>query len=161
MSEMYVRIVRLEPMRVISALGFGPSPEDQAWKMLMAWAKQHEQLDDIGTHRFFGFNNPNPSPGSPNYGYEQWMTVDDTQQPEGELRIIEFMGGLYAVARCKGVEQIYQTWQQLAAWPEDSHYKYGSHLCLEECLTPQMFVSGETPSVYEEAQFDLYLPIVE
>ena len=89
------------------------------------------------------------------------MTIDENQQPEDELRAINFLGGLYAVARCKGVEHIYETWQQLVAWQADSPYKIGNHACLEECLTPQMFIAGETPDVYAEAQFDLFLPIVE
>ncbi|NNK92581.1 MAG: MerR family transcriptional regulator, partial [Acidimicrobiia bacterium] len=72
MTEGDVRIVELEAMRVAAALGFGPEPESEAWGKLMTWARATNHLD--GTQRYFGFNNPNPMPGSPNYGYEQWMT---------------------------------------------------------------------------------------
>jgi hypothetical protein len=100
MNEFKVRLVKLEPLRVASVHGFGQSPEDEAWQKLMAWAKPKGYLDDKEHHRIFGFNNPNPSPGSPNYGYEFWMVVGPEVQPEGEVEIKEFPGGLYAVARC-------------------------------------------------------------
>ena len=32
MSDLEVRIVKLEPMRVVSFLGFGESPEELAWE---------------------------------------------------------------------------------------------------------------------------------
>jgi hypothetical protein len=88
MSELIVQIVRLEPTRVAAALGYGASPEMEAWGKLLAWAESQGLLAEIHKHRFFGFNNPNPSPGSPNYGYEQWMTVDSSIQPGGEWKSI-------------------------------------------------------------------------
>ena len=43
MSELEVRIVTLEPMRVASAHGFGEQPEEQAWTprfgVIVFWAK--------------------------------------------------------------------------------------------------------------------------
>ena len=66
MSELDVRIVELEPMRVASFHAFGESPELKASKKLVDWAKPKGLLDAKGTHRIFGFNNPDPSPGSPN-----------------------------------------------------------------------------------------------
>ena len=35
MSELNVRIVKLEPMQVVSFLGFGESPEELAWGKLL------------------------------------------------------------------------------------------------------------------------------
>ncbi len=104
-------------------------------------------------HRFFGFNNPDPSPGSPNYGYEQWLTVGPDIQPEGDVKIKNFGGGLYAVTRCK-LPQITETWRRLAAWREDSRYKYGHSQWLEESLSP-----AGTP--LEDHVLDIYLPIAE
>jgi hypothetical protein len=75
MSELNMRIVKLDAMRVASAQGFGENPEEQAWEKLLAWAEPQGLLADQDAVRFFGFNNPNPSPGSPNYGYDQWVTV--------------------------------------------------------------------------------------
>ncbi len=154
MSDFEVRIVEMEPMRVASAHGFGAEPEPQAWNKILAFAQ--EKGLDTGKARFFGFNNPNPSPGSPNYGYEQWMTVSPDVQAEGEITIKEIPARRYAVTRCKGISTITQTWQQLVLWFEDSAYKKPAHWCqcLEELLTP--------PGVpYEEYVFDLYLPIAE
>jgi len=154
MSDFEVRIVEMEPMRVASAHGFGVEPEPEAWNKILAFAQ--EKGLDTGKARFFGFNNPNPSPGSPNYGYEQWMTVSPDVQAEGEITIKEIPVRRYAVTRCQGISTITQTWQQLVLWFEDSAYKKPAHWCqcLEELLTP--------PGVpYEEYVFDLYLPIAE
>ncbi len=153
MDKLEVRIVRLEPMRVAAAYGFGGSPEAQAWAKLNAWMASRGIPVDTKAHRFFGFNNPCPSPGSPNYGYEQWITVGPQVEPEGEIQVKDFYGGLYAVTRCK-LANITEAWHRLNAWREDSHYKQAYHQWLEECLTP-----GFTPE--EEMEFDLYLPISE
>ncbi len=126
MEKLEVRIVKLEPMRVICFNGFGPHPEHLAWEKLKAWAKNKGLWTDGQPHRFFGYNHPNPSPASPNYGYDVWMTVDDSIQAEGEARIIQVEGGLYAVTRCEAGpqgEDIYQTWQKLIAWVENSPYR--------------------------------------
>ena len=154
MSELDVRIVKLELMRVASVYGFGESPELEAWEKLVAWAKPKGLLDDLERHRIFGFNNPNPSPSSPNYGYEFWITVDADEEPQGEVRIQEFRGGLYAVTRCKGVENITETWKQLVKWLVDSKYKHACHQWLEEHLGPV-----EPP--LDELLLDLYAPIAE
>lgn len=157
MSELDVRIVKLEPMRVASFWGFGESPEEKAWDKLLAWARPRALLDNPGQHRLFGFNNPNPSAGSPNYGYEVWIEVDPDAGPEGDARILGFDGGLYAVTRCrvpKGqFDVIGATWKNLVAWREDSQYKCGTHQWLEESL----------PIDLPDTEFvlDLYLPIAE
>jgi DNA gyrase inhibitor GyrI len=152
MSELKVRIVRLEPLRVACAHGFGESPEDEATQKMQAFAASKGL--DLGKVRWFGFNNPNPSPGSPNYGYDVWITVDPDVEGEGDVKIIEFAGGLYAVTRFKGLSNIGEVWRQLVLWREDSPYKKGHHQWLENLLTP--------PDVpLEEFVFDLYLPIAE
>ena len=68
MTELDVRIVTLEPMRVASAHAYSASPEGEAWDKLIAWARPKGLLDDPQVHRIYGFNSPDPSPGSPNYG---------------------------------------------------------------------------------------------
>jgi DNA gyrase inhibitor GyrI len=157
MSDLDVRIVKLEPLRVASFWGFGASPEEVAFEKLFAWAGPRGLLEDRGTHRLFGFNNPNPSAGSPNYGYETWIVVGPDVEPEGEARIQGFDGGLYAVTRCvvpKGrFDVIGATWKRLVAWREDSQYKCGTHQWLEESL----------PLDLPDTEFvlDLYLPLAE
>jgi effector-binding domain-containing protein len=152
MGELEVRIVNLEPMRLASAYGFGASPELQAWEKIRAFVEA--KGIDLETVRFFGFNNPDPWPGSPNYGYEQWMTVEPGVEPKGDVRIIDFPGGLYAVTRFKDLSNIGEVWRQLVLWFEDSPYKKSPRQCLEELLT-------HPDAPYEEYVFDLYLPIAE
>jgi DNA gyrase inhibitor GyrI len=156
MSELEVRIVRLEPMRVASAHAYSESPEQDAMAKLVAWAKPKGLLEDLEKHRVFGFNNPDPSPGSPNYGYEFWIVVGPDVEPEGEIKIKEFSGGLYAVTRCEVKapwEDIPATWKRLVAWRENSKYRGASHQWLEKHL-------GLLESS-EEFVLDLYLPIAE
>ena len=135
-------------------LGFGASPEGLAWDKMSAWLKATHLLEDGQSHRFFGFNNPNPSAGSPNYGYEVWATVDETVQAEGEISVKDFPGGLYAVTRCKGVENIFPTWQQFVRWREESRYQGANYQWLEEHF-------GALGGPLEELVLDLYLPIGE
>lgn len=157
MEQIAVRIVKLEPLHVVSFHGFGPSPEDLAWQQLAAWAKPRGLLDYSPAHRIFGFNNPDPAPGSPNYGYEFWLTVGPEMQPEGDVKVQTFPGGLYAVARCvirnDAYEVIGATWKQLVAWREASRYKEVCHQCLEEHIEV-----NEPGRVFA---LDLYLPIAE
>lgn len=160
MNKLDVQVVKLESMRVASVWGFGESPEDEAWQKLKAWASPKGLLDDPQKHPIFGFNNPNPSAGSPNYGYELWIVVDDAVKPEGETRLKDFEGGLYGVAKCvvpKGnFDVIGQTWKKLAVWREDSHYKCASHQWLEKSVFDPL---ADDPKV--ELILDLYLPIVD
>jgi DNA gyrase inhibitor GyrI len=152
MSELEVRIVQLEPMRVAAAHGFGETPEEQAAQKILAFIESRGlRFEDV---RWFGFNNPDPSPGSPNYGYDVWITVDADVEPEGDVKILDFDGGLYAVTGFEGVERIGEVWKQLVRWREDSTYQKGHHQWLENLLTPP-----DTP--YDKYVFDLYLPIVE
>jgi DNA gyrase inhibitor GyrI len=152
MSEFEVRIVTLEAMRVASAYGFGEQPELQAWNTLLTWAK--DQGINLEEQRFFGFNNPNPTPGSPNYGYEQWITFGPELKSAEGIEIKEFPGGLYAVARCEGLQNIGDVWKQLVVWREDSKYQEAHHQWLEECFTPEA-------ERLEDYVFDLYAPITE
>jgi DNA gyrase inhibitor GyrI len=154
MSELKVKIIELEPMRVAYAIGFGTSPEVEAWEKILTFGRSKGLLGDSDNARFFGFNNPDPSPGSPNYGYEQWLVVGDDVEPGGDVKIKDFSGGLYAVTQFKGIENIGEVWKQLMMWQEDSSYKLGIHQWLEELLTPV-----DAPP--EEYVFNLWLPIVE
>lgn len=157
MSDLEVRIVKLEPLHVASFLGFSASPENDAFAKLFAWAQPRGLLDDRQAHRLFGFNNPCPAAGSPNYGYEVWIVVDPDTAPDGEARMLDFPGGLYAVTRCVVPEGdfavIGNTWQQLNVWREDSPYKAGCHQWLEESLPLDL------PGV--AFVLDLYLPLAE
>ncbi len=158
MSALEVRIIRLDPIRVAASHGYGPGPEGIAWEKIGAYIQKNHLLEDGQTHRFFGFNNPEPSPGSPNYGYEQWVTVGPDAQPDGEIQVKEFGGGLYAVTRTT-LAEITQTWHQLFLWREQSPYRFGSQQWLEESVD---WAPDRTPESVgpENILLDLYLPIV-
>ena len=153
MGELEVRMVKLEPMRVASAHAYSASPEGDAWNKLIAWAGPKGLLEDRASYRIFGFNNPDPSPGSPNYGYEFWIEVGAEVEGEGEIEIKAFPGGRYAVTRCVGVPQIGETWKRLNTWIEDSPYQHGSDQWLEQNLSPGEVVPEE------ELVLDLHYPV--
>ena len=164
MSNAEVRIVKLEKMRVASVLGFGSSPELEAWDKLLNWAGEKGLLGDLGKVRFFGFNNPDPSNGSPNYGYEQWMTVPSEIEGDKGVKVKEFPGGLYAVASCVGAGNIFPAWQKLVVWCEESIYEFGEGQALEELLNPEIFIQTDgtfkSPESFADAlRFELYLSV--
>jgi DNA gyrase inhibitor GyrI len=155
MSKLDVRIVRLEALHVASAYGFGASPEGIAHEKMQAFLKAKNLLDGYGTkYRHFGFNNPSPAPGSPNYGYEIWTEVGSDIQPEGDIRIVDFPGGLYAVTRFENLENIGRVWGELAQWRETSNYREANQQWLENMINPL-----ETDIT--KCVFDLYLPIAK
>lgn len=161
MSDLDVRIVTLDPMRVASVRGFGESPETIAWNKLLTWAESKGLLDNLDDVRFFGFNNPNPSPNSPTYGYEQWITVGADVAAEGEVEIKDFPGGRYAATQCKGLGNIAAAWKLVAAWVKDNSYTLGQHQWLEECLTKPKSVASMDETPLEDYVMDLYCPIRE
>lgn len=153
-KELDVQIVKLEPMRVAVTLGFGESPEGLAIEQMLAYAQANGYEYGSAGHRVFGFNNPSPTPGSPNYGYEVWMAVGPDAQPGQDVEIKDFPGGLYAVTRVKGVDNIFPAWQKLVAWVEASQYRALNELCLEE----QISAAG---APLEELELALYEPVEE
>lgn len=156
MSELHVRMVELPPLRVAAALGYGPNPEELSVQKLRPWLEAHAELRAPAGRRFFGFNNPGPTVGSPNYGYEQWATAEPDEQGAGEVVIKEFGGGSYGVVRCR-LDSIQEVWARLAAWLEDSRYKMGRHQWLEECVTPEALLRGDLAAM----ELDLYIPLAE
>lgn len=155
MSDLEVRIVKLEPMRVASAYAYGSSPEIEAWNILISWAKERGLLDKPIPHRIYGFNNPSPSPGSPNYGYEFWMEVDSNEKQGGDIKLKEFGGGLYGVARCNNLSEIGNIWKKLVTWREGSKYKEAHHQWLEGHVSPD----PREPLDVSKLELDLYIPI--
>ena len=149
-----VRIVNLPEMRVASALGFGAEPEDQAFSILIPFAKRIGLEPGSPGYRTFGFDNPSPSLGSPNYGYEVWLPVGPNVKAEEPITIKEVPGSKYAVARVTGVSNIGRGWRELVTWFENSSFTRPPNwrTTLEEFINPM-----ETDP--EKWTFDLYLPI--
>jgi len=151
-----VRIVDLPPMRVACALGYGEQPEDQAATMITRFARKIGLEPGSPGYRTFGFNNPNPTPASPNYGYEIWLVVGPDIEAEEPIVIKEIPGGRYAVTRFTGLLHIGETWRALVAWFEDSPHSYPDSCPpgLEEILNP-------TETDPAKWVFDLFLPIAD
>lgn len=149
-----VKIVQLPAMRVACVNGFGEEPEGIAFAKMREYMQAHGMRSDDGSARLFGYNNPNPTPGSSNYGYDVWVTVGPEIQSEGEVKVFDFPGGLYAVLRIKPVtgEEIFENWQKLVAWREQSQYRGASHQWLEEHI-------GDVALEFPDLVMDLYMPI--
>ena len=136
MSKPEIKIVTLAPMRVASAWAFGPQPEGEAWALLQTWAQARGPLD--ATALIFGFNNPSPAPGSPNYGYEYWLAVEPGVEPapDDAVRIVNFTGGLYAVIEADVTGDFNVTipaaWRELDRQVAESAYHAGTHQWLEQ-----------------------------
>jgi len=156
MEELQVRITRLEPMHVATVRAYGQSPELAAWDKLITWAKPKGLLDEPGDRRIFGFNNPDPSSGTPNVGYGFWITGGPAVPSDDVATVRDFPGGLYAVTRCQGAQTITDTWHRLATWLENSPYQLGEHQWLEGHVGPVVM-----PQNVEELVLDLYAPIAE
>lgn len=148
---MEVKIVELQPMRVACSHALGASPEMLAFEKMFNWAKPLNILEGA---RSFGFNNPNPEPNKPEYGYEVWITVDESVAASEDITIRDFEGGLYAVSEVVGAENIGQVWQDLVNWQQNSDYQRGQHQWLEEHLG-----SVEVPP--EELHLKLYIPLAK
>ena len=152
MTDLQVKIVQLEPMRVAVSYGFGKNPEELAFAKIEIFASKHGLLHNDMLPTTFGFNNPDPSPGSPNYGYEVWLPIQAAVGPDEELAIKEFTGGMYAVTSLMGVEKIGEVWKQLVIWQEKSEFKRGNHQWLEKLLNP-------SEKDISKLMFELFLPI--
>ena len=156
MVQRRVEIVELPAMRVASALGFGKEPENQASTMIHEFAKKARIELDFNKIRMYGFNNPNPSPGSPNYGYEFWLPIDESVEAIDPIQIKQFAGGMFATTRFTGLSNIGRVWGELVAWVENSPYAFGSGFC--QCLEKNDTPFEQDP---EKWTFDLYLSVSE
>jgi hypothetical protein len=144
-----VHIVTLEHLYAMSFYAFDKEPELKALAKLRDWAEPKGLLANREEHPIYGFNNPSPY-GNKVYGYEFWIRVDNTYQPEGDMRLVEFSGGLYAVTNCPDLDKVGMYWAALTQWPQKNGHRMGTHQWLEKIV-------GENP---HGPVLDLHLPIV-
>jgi DNA gyrase inhibitor GyrI len=149
---MQVTIKKLEPGRFASFYGFGTQPEEEAMNKLLRWCEKRNISIDDKRNIIYGFNNPNPTPDSSEYGYEFWLKVDEKEKPENDIRVIEYHGGNYAVTECTGALNMFQTWQALYKWCLDNKYKIGHHQALERIV--------ENITDIDKIKIELCCPIV-
>jgi DNA gyrase inhibitor GyrI/DNA-binding HxlR family transcriptional regulator len=148
--EFEVKIVELEPMHVASFRAISETPEHDAMKMLAQWAQGKGYLNDLEKHPIFGFNNPNPSIGKKEYGYEFWIKVEEGYSEEG-VTLKNVSGGRYAVTTCHNLSQIGELWMKLSKWVQENGYEYRKAEWLEK--THNFNASDD------ELVLDLYEPI--
>ena len=150
-SEM--RIVEVPTMRVARFHGYGATPEGIAFGKMQQWLESHGMSAEKPPCRIFGFNNPSPESGSPNYGYEFWLelpsgsTLEATAESaalRNEVEIRKFDGGRYAAMRHEGGgETIPKTWKRLVAQVAESGHEHSHHQWLEEHFPASGTESGE------------------
>ncbi|MFW9938838.1 MAG: GyrI-like domain-containing protein [Candidatus Thorarchaeota archaeon] len=164
MSE-NIKLERLKSMRAVYFYALSDTPEEDAWKKAESWAKNSGLFKTSKKPRIFGRNiYPTENPEPHGYGYFITITPDTKIEKAISIRIIP--GGLYAVARCEGFEEIGKQWELLWKWVNQSKYKYigetkseyGFELGFEEHLNWYPFMvekSTKTPI------FDLMLQLCE
>ena len=127
---------------------FSSSPEEEAWKAMEAWAKPKGYLEEGSPATIYGYNNPNPSAGSPNYGYEFIVIADDLSEAP---QIIDFPGGKYAVAPSGisvGVDdpaKLGDAWNALVKSVQQAGYAHGQHQWLELHTPPPINITLYAP----------------
>jgi DNA gyrase inhibitor GyrI/DNA-binding transcriptional ArsR family regulator len=138
MSEIKVRIERLEPMRVVSFHAMGESPENDAVEKLIAWAQPRGLLENPDEHPVYGFNNPDPQEGQKEYGYEFWIKVGYAFR-DNSASFKEHPGGKYAVTRVEVKDpwqDIPKAWMSLFEWVKGEGIEIKQDLCLEKTMEP-------------------------
>ncbi len=164
-EDLFVQVVELEPMRIASVRAFSESPENDAWEKMRAWAEPQGLLDDLNKHPVFGFNNPNPSPGQKEYGYEFWIRIGAHFKGEGDIEAKDYDGGLFAVTTCNIWEDMQsdfgkehgflESWKKLVDWVilSEKYEMDESRQILEKAHDPN--------ATFKEMVLDLYQPIKE
>ncbi len=102
-------------MRAAHVHAFGESPEEDAWRKMEAWAGPQGLLEEVSGTRVFG-RNTYPTTESEPYGYEFFLTVGpDVELGEG-IDVYEIPGGLCAVLRFEGLDNIGEAWERMWDW---------------------------------------------
>ena len=123
MREMEVRLERLETMRAVYTHAFSDTPEEDAGRRIIEWAKSKGLMEKSAGARLFG-RNTYPTDKPEPHGYEFYLTVDSDIKPEGDIETREIPGGLYAVLRFKNLYKIREAWEKLWKWIEESEYEH-------------------------------------
>lgn len=154
-ENLTVNFKRLKKMRVVSFHAISKSPEMEAISKLTNWAEKNQIPIDNVNHPTFGFNNPSPTPGKDEYGYEIWLKVDsDFKSDDDEIVIKDIPGAYYAVTTSWQLSTISRDWKNLVRWAKEHEYDIRKDIpCLERA-----HVQGVSE---DELVLDLYLPIKE
>lgn len=119
---MEVRLQRSKTMRAAYVHSSSNSPEEDAEKRIIEWAKSKGLMEKTMGARLFG-RNTYPTDKPEPHGYELYLTVDSHIEIEGDVEMREIPEGLYAVLRFTNLNKIKEAWQKLWKWFEDSEHK--------------------------------------
>ncbi|MFW9946866.1 MAG: GyrI-like domain-containing protein [Candidatus Odinarchaeota archaeon] len=118
-----IKLERVKSMRAVYFHALSETPESDAWEKAESWAERRDLLKKESDVRIFGRNTyPTKDPEPHGYGYFITITPNISINEDLTTRIIP--GGLYAVLRCEGVEQIGENWADLWNWVDESEYKF-------------------------------------
>ena len=140
-KESCVRIVLLPSCTVAAYQFIGDNPEENAGEVINAFVRFSGLYEKKPDARMFGFNHPDPKPGSDDHGYEIWVTIPDDMEVAGPLTKKNFDGGLYAAYTINYPD--FHEWRFLAEWVKNNEtYRADYHDremcdmsgCLEEHL---------------------------
>ena len=150
-----VEIVKLPDTKVIAIQALGKEPETKAIQKMDNWLKKHNfSKKEL---MIYGFNNPDPTPGKEEYGYEFYIPTDLNIEEDDTIKIKQMKGGTFAVTECHVIEdfeQIGRSWKELVALvKEQPDYGFGECFWYEHHPIP---LPGSEGFI-----LNLYLPVVE
>ena len=153
-----VRIVRLPAMTVAAYCAVSATPEIDCAKVFDPFVLDNGLHKKSG-FRSFGFNNPEPTEGSPEYGYETWVTIPEDFNVPTSFTKKQFDGGLFASVSAT-LNEIGERWTQLYNWCKSSEkydFDFSVQWLEELSMDYEEFISEQTPD--GEKQLDLLMPI--
>lgn len=153
-----VRIVLLPPCTVASYQFEGDDPEETVGEVVSMFIRSSGLYEIKPDARMFGFNNPEPQPGSDYHGYEDWVTIPDDMEVSAPLVKKHYDGGLYA-AYTINFPDFYE-WNFLKEWVKNSEkYQEDHRDYLEEHLNWVYSSHMGWPENGIDGKIDLLLPI--
>lgn len=153
-----VRIVLLPPCTVASYQFAGDDPEETVGEVMDMFIRSSKLYEIKPDARMFGFNNPEPQPGSDYHGYEDWVTIPDDMEVASPIVKKHYDGGLYA-AYTINFPDFYE-WNFLKEWVKNSEkYQEDHRDYLEEHLNWVYSSHMGWPENGIDGKIDLLLPI--
>ena len=160
-----IRLERMKSERTAYFHALSETPEEDAWKKAEEWAEKKGLLKEGLKTRIFG-RNTFPAEDPKTHGYGFFITIRPDIEIEKEISVRTIPEGLYAVARCEGIEGMRKKWTALWKWVEKSEYEYigeteeeyGYELGFEEHLN---WYSALVDKSEKKFIFDLMLQLVE